>query len=326
MRLYHLVHLCLSSLFLAGCVFSTATPELLPTRAATPTPTPPPITAQAYYEEGLIRQEAGDAAGALQSFNWAIELDSAFAPAYIARGSVYLAQEEFWLAMDDADSAIQADPASAAAYAFYGEALRARGRGRSALEAFDQALDLDPSLRLETFRSRWLAARAAGDADRLLVLSSEYAEAHLDDPLRHYYRAWAFTEFGTPRTSINILIRAIRSTPDPPALFWFALGHAYATEYAWPQAVTSFESVRTMVQEGDTSLTIHSDQPIPELFGVLGKAYLNADRCSDAEAMLQYAIDVGAPVSEYGPMLERAHTCLPPTPTPIPSPTPTPSQ
>jgi tetratricopeptide (TPR) repeat protein len=307
-------------------MFPTGTPELLPTRVATPTPTPSSITAQAYYEEGLIRQETGDAENALQSFNWAIELDPAFAPAYIARGSIYLAQKEFWLAMADADSAIQADPTNAAAYAFYGETLRARGRGRSALEAFDRALDLDPSLKPETFRSRWLAARAASDAERMLALSSEYAETHPDDPLRHYYRAWAFTEFGIPRTAINTLIRAIRSTPDPPALFWFALGHAYAAEYAWPQAVTSFESVRTMVQEGDTSLTIHSDRPVAELFGILGEAYLSVDRCSDAEAMLQYAIDVGAPISEYGPMLERARTCLPPTPTPLPAPTPTPSQ
>jgi len=79
-----------------------------------------------------------------------------------------------------------------------------------------------------------------------------------------------------------------------------------------------------LVQAGDTSLTIHSDHPIADLFGALGQTYLSAGRCVDAEAMLQYALDVGAPTSTYAAALEEARLCQTPTPAATPYPTATP--
>ncbi len=315
---------------LVGCTAPdpTTSPLRLPTRAVIPTPTPAPtsfsIGAQTYYEEGLGCQEAGDAAGALQSFTWAIQLAPDFAPAYIARGTVHLAQGELRLALADADGALEADPASAPAYALRGETQRLLDRARPALEAFDRALALDPDLKAETFRSRWLTARAARDSSRLLALSREYTTAHPDDPLRHYYHGWAFIELSAPVTTINTLVEGIEATSDPPALLWFALGRAYAENGSWQEAVTSFEAARALVQAGDTSLAIHSDQPIADLFGALGQAYLGAGRCVDAEMMLEYALSVGAPASEYAAALRKARLCQTPTPSATPYPTVTP--
>ena len=65
----------------------------------------------------------------------------------------------------------------------------------------------------------------------------------------------------------------------------------------WQEATSSSEAARALVQAGDTSLTVHSDQPIADLFGLLGRAYLGAGRCVDAEMMLEYAISIGAPAS-----------------------------
>lgn len=300
--------------------------ERLPTRAVilTPTPTLFPIGAQTYYEEGLACQEAGDTAGALQSFTWAIQLAPDFAPAYVARGTVHLAQGELRLALADADDTLEADPASAPAYALRGEALRLLGRARPALEAFDQALALDPGMKVETFRSRWLTARAGHDTSRLLTLSREYASAHPSDPLRHYYRGWALIELDTPDVAINTLVEGIEATSDPPALLWFALGRAYAESGSWQEAVTSSEAARALVQAGDTSMAVHSDRPIADLFGALGQAYLGADRCVDAETMLDYALSVGAPIPEYSTALKKARLCQTPTPSATPYPTVTP--
>lgn len=309
---------CLMPLLMAACAAPTATSKLLPTRAATPTPTPNPVSAQAYYEEGLARQEAGDADGALQSFTWAIEVAPDFAPAYVARGTVFLAQGRIDLALDDANAALEADPGNALAHALRGETLRLLGWPRPALKAFDQALELDPTLKSDTFHSRWLIARALRDADRLLALSREYAEGHPGDTLSAYYRGWASIESGTPRIAIKTLVEGIETTPDPPALLWFALGQAYIANRSWEEAVTSLEVVRELVQVGDTSLLIHSDQPIADLFGALGRAYLGAGRCADAETMLVYAIDVGAPASEYDAVLEEARLCQTPVPTATP--------
>ena len=79
------------------------------------------------------------------------------------------------------------------------------------------------------------------------------------------------------------------------------------------------------MQDGDPSLTIHSDNPIADLFGALGQAYLGIKRCADAEVMLSYAIDVGAPASAYTSLLEEARLCQTPAPTDTPYPTVTPS-
>ncbi len=310
-------------LFLTACASPTSTPERLPTRAVTPTPTPFPIAAQTYYEEGLTRREAGDIEGAIRSFTWAIQRAPDFAPAYVARGALYLAQGELWLALTDADSALQADPTSAAAHALRGETLRLRGRPRSALEDFDSALELDPDL--DIFRSRWLAAREAHQGHRLLELSREYAAAHPREPLRHYYRGWAFIEMDMTNIAITTLIDEIENSPEPPALLWFALGQAYAADHSWQEAIVSFEAALVLVQAGDVSLTVHSDQPIAALFGALGRAYLGAGRCVDAEAALEYALDVGAPTREYAAWLEKARVCQTPTPTATPYPTTTPS-
>jgi uncharacterized protein HemY len=103
-------------------------------------------------------------------------------------------------------------------------------------------------------------------------------------------------------------------------LLWFVLGQAYAASHAWEEAVTAFEAARVLVQNGDTSLTIHSERPIVDLFVALGQAYLRAGRCTDAEVMLQYAIDIGAPESELSDMLGEARICQTPTPTVSPKP------
>jgi tetratricopeptide (TPR) repeat protein len=318
---------------LAGCAMPgpTASSMRLPTRAPrtltpTPTVTPTPfaITARAYYREGQARRAAGDIEGALQSFTWAIQRDPDFAPAYVARGAAYLTQGRLDLALADADAALEADPTAAAAHALRGEVLRQLGITELSQAAFEQAAELDANLQAETFRSRWLAAREDGQAIRMLTLSAEYADIHPDDPLRYYYRGWAYIELGHGLVAARILIKGIEATPDPSALLWFALGQAYATGGAWQEAVTALEVTRALVQTGDASLFLHTDQPIVALFSALGRAYLGAGRCADAETMLTYAVDVGALASEHADDLRRAHICQTPTPTLTPSPTLTP--
>lgn len=324
--------LLLTLVALAACSKPTPTdppsPLRLPTRAPA-TPTPTPVDAQPYYEAGLACQQAGDTECALRSFTWAIEVAPDYAAAYVARGSVYLAQGQLNLALDDAGAALEADPTNARAHALRGEALRLLGWGRQALEAFDQAVTLDPGLKSETFGSRWLAALAGRDGGHLMALSREYGDIHPDDALRYYYRGWALIEWGSPRVAINTLIEGIESAPDAPALLWFALGHAYSENQSWQEAVTSFEVVRGLVEAGDSSLEIHSERPIADLFGALGRAYLGVGRCADAQVMLEYAVAVGAPASEYNSALQEARLCQTPVPTatitPFPTATPAPT-
>ncbi|MCP4540701.1 MAG: tetratricopeptide repeat protein [Chloroflexi bacterium] len=336
LRLRHLsLSLCWLLLFmlLAGCATPdpTNSPLRLPTRIhRTPTPTPTltlapfPFALQDYYREGKAHQKTGDAEGAIQSFTWAILRAPKFVPAYIARGTAYLAQGELYPALADSDTVLEIDPANVRAYVLRGEVLRRMGLARLALQAFEQAIELDPDLESETFRSRWLLAREAEQPLRLLTLSREYTDVHPEDPLRYYYRGWAFAESDKGHIALTTLVDGIETASDPPALLWFALGQAYAMENAWQDAVIAFESARMLVQTGDISLMLHSDQPIVMLFDALGRAYMGAGRCVDAEIMLTYAIDIGAPASEYDMILEQIRTCQTPTPEATPYLTTTP--
>jgi tetratricopeptide (TPR) repeat protein len=318
--------LFLGLVVMAGCVSehqptASISPLRLPTRIPpTSTPTPTPVSAQPYYDAGRACQKVGDAECALESFTMAIETDPGFVAAYIARGGVHLAQDRPKDALVDADAALSIDSSSAPAHALRGEALRVMGRSYQALEAFDRAVALDPALQEPLFRSQWLAAIGADDNDRLIKLSREYGEAHPDDPVRHYYRGWAFIAWGDPGVAINILIHGIEEVPDPPALLWFALGYAYLESDLWQDAVTCFEIALSLVRSGDTSLDLHSDNPVADAFGALGLAYLGVDRCGDAERMLEHAIAIGATAAEYAAALEEARLCLAATPLPTSTP------
>lgn len=59
---------------------------------ATPVPTEAPLAqAQAYFADGLARQEAGDFIGAEDAYRAALAIDPALAPVYAALGSLYVA-------------------------------------------------------------------------------------------------------------------------------------------------------------------------------------------------------------------------------------------
>jgi tetratricopeptide (TPR) repeat protein len=297
----------------------------LPTRVpATATPVPTQVDVRPLYEAGLVCREAGDDECALQSFTQAIEIDPGFAPAYVARGSVRLARGQFDMALDDADSAVAVDPDDASSHALRGEILRQLDRPHEASKAFDRAVALDPVLEEEVFQSRWLAALAGHDAQRLTDLGRQYRESHSEDPLRHYYRGWAYIEGGDSDVAVHLLVGGIRGTPRPPALLWFTLGHAYAESGLWQEAVTCFEVAGELIQAGDTSLEIHTERPVADFFAAMGQAYLGVGRCADAEAMLEHAVAIAGHLSEYSALLEEIDHCKTPVPTPTSYPTTTP--
>lgn len=315
-------------LLLTACASSSpaATPtgrrERLPTRmpTATPTATPVALSAADYWQRGVELQRSGDLDRAERYFDWAIQIDSSSTPFYVSRGSLHLADSEPDRALQDADTALKIDPTSEA-YLLRAEALRAMDRHEEALRAFDQALARDADLRDRTFRSRWLATRALEDLERLSALAAEYASAHPSDPLRYYYQAWPSFESDEYRDVIHLLVEGIEDSPDSLAVLWYVLGRAYAGIEAWPEAILSLERARELVEAGDTSLAAHGEQPVAELFIALGRAYLGADRCSDAETMLAYGLSIGAPMEKHLAALEEARRCSsssPSTATPVP--------
>jgi len=311
---------------LVGCGSPEPSPRL-PTRVpSTPTFTPFPFAAQAYYEQGVAWQQMGDLDGAMEAYDWAKQRSPDFAPAYVAKGTIYLARGELGRALIEANSAIEIDPECADGYALRGEVTRRQGRYRASLEAYDTAIAIDRTLSAETFRGRWLAAVALGDGSQLQSLAWEYRSAGHEDELTGYYSGWALLERELPQAAIRLLVDEISESTEPPAILWFTLGHAYMRNGSWSEAVTSFEAARELMLAGDTSLTYHSDSPVIALSDGLGRAYLGAGRCVDAEAMLDYTIGIGASAWRYAGLLQEARICQTPTPTATPYPTTTPTR
>lgn len=321
----------LSALLPTGCAVSIW-PPALPTRAYTPVPLPTPtntpwaVPARAYYQEGLTRQNLGDLDGAITSFSAALRLRPGMGTAYVSRGGVYLALGEHRQALADAEAALALDPSDASAVMLRAETLRLMGSARSALAAFDEALALDPSLRVASYRSRWLAAEAAGDPERQMALSREYARQQPDDGMRFFYSGWALIEAGRPLSATAVLIEGTGRPTTVLALLWYALGCAHSASSAWPEAVIAFETARALAEAGDSSIGLHSVQPLADLYGMLGRAYLSAGRCLDAQSALERAAALDRAGSGYGAFAVQARQCQTPTPLPTPYPTTTPSR
>jgi tetratricopeptide (TPR) repeat protein len=310
----------LAALLLGACASPAGTPALtptatevgarLPTRLPTPTPTatPFPLSAEAYWRRGVQSQRNGERVQAERYFSWALQIDPLSAQAYISRGALLLGQDELDGALRDAEAALEIEQ-TASGYRLRAEAERRLGEYERALASFDQALARDSSLRDETFVSRWRAARALDDVDRLSSLGDEYARDQPDDPLRHYYRAWPSYRAEQYDGVIDSLVEGIGESPDQLAVLWYVLGRAYAGIEAWPEAVISLETARQRLEAGDRSLVAHTEQPVADLFIALGHVYLGAERCADAETMLAHGLSAGASMEEHLSALEKARSC-----------------
>ena len=308
-------------LIVAGCAVPTPTISPLPFPSRIPpTATPSPTGAAVYYEAGLACRARGDMEGALSFFAQALDADPSFAPAYVQRSTIYLAQGDAEAALTEAQMATTFAPDDGAAYALLGEVLRAGfGDLGHALTAYERAVQLDPALADVTFLPRWQAALATGQNGRLVALGNEYMHAHPDDPLAAYYKGLALVAVGNHNGAIFLLSEAVQEHGDVAAL-WFALGEAYAADGAWQQAKVCYEQARTLAEAGEQSLNIVSAAPVADLFAGLGRAYVNAGECASGIVMLEHALAVGPERDELHTLVGQAMICLTPTPTPLPYP------
>ncbi len=303
------VGLLLLLLGLTGCPGRTGVSptSVLPSPSPAATPTPGPV---ALYELGRAQQQAGELEAAISAFSAALAQDPTFAPAYRARAAAYLALGDPASALVDGQMAAALEPQDAAAHALLGEILR---RGfydpLQALDAYDRAARLDPALGAALFSARWECALAAARSDRMADLAAEYAHLHPDDPLRFYYRGRTLLAQGLPRVAIGVVGDAIREGSDLAAL-WFVLGDAYAAIEAWPEAVICYETARSRMEGGDSSMHMVSDSPTAALAVSLGTAYLYAGRCADAEASFRHALALAPGRSDLPTWIGRAMICL----------------
>ena len=111
-----------------------------------------------YTEQGKAKYYDGDAKGAIEDFNQAIELTSNDAEIYKFRAKSKVKLEDYQAAIKDYNQAIKLNPDDASAYKERAEAKRKLGNRASAMDDYNQALKLNPK---DAF-----AYRASADAKR----------------------------------------------------------------------------------------------------------------------------------------------------------------
>lgn len=221
------------------------------------------------------------------------------------RGQTNTAIERAWTAVGEA-------PADIRAWALLGIALRDAGEARQAAQVLAIAEVLEPALAPDLFNDRWRTALSIDDTTTLVELAADYAVRYPDSLWLPYYRAEALTATGDPLAAIYLLVPILRETPTSPALLWYALGRAYLERGGYAEAMTALEAAAARAARGDRSLDRISDTPMADLNIALGRSYLGARRCREAEAIFLRYQENDLRLNQW---LDQAVVCQTPTPT-----------
>ena len=201
---------------------------------------------------GLLRLDAGDAAGAVALLDRAVEAQPRSAESHTARGMARARLGDTDRALEDLDRAVELDPTYPLARLNRGDVLLAAGRPHEAIEDFTRFLDANPGY-LPALRSRARARMAAGEheqalsdleeivgrspdfealADRgLTLVNLGRLEAALVDFARalelrpdaapaYEGRAFALMRLGRPRQALADLDRAVELDPQQPRTYF----------------------------------------------------------------------------------------------------------
>ncbi len=180
--------------------------------------------ARIHTELGVTYYDAGKMAVALEELNEAISADRTYAPAWNARGLVYMDLKEDARAESDFKEALRVDPANSQAKNNYGLFLCQRNRGREGiryfLDAVKNPLYATPDV---AYKNAGLCARGIGD----LAAAEEYfgraLRLNAQQPQALYSMADMRFERGDAQSAKPYMDRYMRlvSTPGPEAL-WLA--------------------------------------------------------------------------------------------------------
>jgi tetratricopeptide (TPR) repeat protein len=129
-----------------------------------------PQLGAAYLERGNAENIAGRKEAAFADYEKAIAVSN-LAPAFTARGLIYLGKGDAKHAEQDFKSSIGIDPTSDAYYQL-GQILDHRGEHAPAIEYYDQAIHIQPDAPY-IYRARSEAKRAMGDEQDAIVDRNE---------------------------------------------------------------------------------------------------------------------------------------------------------
>lgn len=188
-----------------------------------------------HYHLGELYRISGDYPRALSAFNQAIERGGPFAPAYLGRARVRLAQNTNGDVLADLDLAIETDPLYNEAYLERAAYLLGRDLIEEALDDLDTAAALNPDTPL-LYLYRAQAQLAMGEQADALVSAQTAYQLDITNPAIYGVLAETLIANGMANEAIVPLEVYTAFVKDDPRL-WLLLARAYLANEASPDLV-----------------------------------------------------------------------------------------
>ena len=165
-----------------------------------------------YTEQGKTKYYDGDAKGAIDDFNQAIELTPNDAGIYKFRAKSKVKLEDYQAAIEDYSQAIKLNPDDASAYKERAEAKRKLGNCASAMDDYNQALKLNPKDAF-AYRSSADAKRKSGDHAGAIEDYNQAIKLNPKDAEAYKKRGKVKAELGDDAGAIEDYSQALKLNP-----------------------------------------------------------------------------------------------------------------
>ncbi|MCC5634790.1 tetratricopeptide repeat protein [Nostoc sp. CHAB 5844] len=210
-----------------------------PSPPTTTNPANAVIQAQAWFYQGLQQAKTGDLAGAIASYDRAIELQPESYEYWFNRGLTLFHLERFAEAVAAYDTAIDLKPDHFKAWYNRGGTLGELGLFAEAIASFNQAIEIQPNYP-EAWASKALALLKLGHLGEAIASYDQALELQPQDPETWYYRGIALAVSEQNEAAIASYNQALELQPDYHEV-WIDRGVVLFNLKQWSEAIASWD-------------------------------------------------------------------------------------
>jgi putative PEP-CTERM system TPR-repeat lipoprotein len=171
---------------------------------------------------------SGDRDSAEKALKQAIDVDSAYLPAYVALGTMYVAQNQLEQAEKEFETLAEKSPKPEGARTMLGILKEARGDTTGAREQFERVLDANPEAAVAANNLAWILSQTGGNLDVALDLAKRAAKNLPDFAPVNHTLGTIYLKKDLKPLSIAAFSRAVEEDEANPT-YHFDLGRAYAS-------------------------------------------------------------------------------------------------
>lgn len=170
-----------------------------------------PESALAYASVGWAQYSMKSNEDAARSFSKALEIEP-IASAFRGLGSVYYAQDEYELALENQQQWVNLEPNSAAAHGSMGWTLQKLQRPADAAGSFQRAVELFPTT--DYYSGLWTSLRAIPDYQKALSAAQQWAEFDADKARPFAALGWTYVDMNNCASARSNFQKALELDPQ----------------------------------------------------------------------------------------------------------------